>query len=317
VPPTPTPTSVARLEESDLAAADAVFRLAFGTALGLAEPKRFAEGAELVRTRWLADPACAFKAESRGELVGCAFITRWGSCALFGPLAVHPDYWDRGVGRLLWEVRLPFLDRWDAKHAALFTRTETKNVHLYQKFGFWPGFLTALTAKQLDAAPRTDIQWRTFAELPADERGGGLDDCRRLTDAVHPGLDLEREIRALDLQGLGDTILVDDDGLCGFAVCHAGAGSEAGPGACYVKFAAVVPGEGAPRRFERLLDACEGYAAAGGFPRLVAGVNTGRHEAYRSLLERGHRPFALGVAMHRPNEPAYDRPGVYVLDDRR
>jgi GNAT superfamily N-acetyltransferase len=319
VPPaTNADITVAPLEESDLAAADAVFRLAFGTALRLPEPHRFAEGAELVRTRFLADPACAFKAECRGELVGCAFITRWGSYAVFGPLAVHPDYWNHGVGRLLWEVRLPLLERWGATHASLFTRAETKNLHLYQKFGFWPGFLTALTAKQLDAVPGAGAPWRTFAALPADEREGGLDDCRRLTDALHPGLDLEREIRALDLQGLGDTILLDDDrGLGGFAVCHAGAGSEAGPGACYVKFAAVAPGEGASRRFERLLDACESYAAARGLPRLVAGVNTGRHEAYRSLLDRGHRPFALGVAMHRPNEPAYDRPGIYALDDRR
>jgi GNAT superfamily N-acetyltransferase len=313
-----TRVTVAPLEESDLAAADAVFRLAFGTALGLPEPRRFAEGAELVRTRWLADPACAFKAESRGELVGCAFVTRWGSYAVFGPLAVHPNYWDHGVGGLLWEVRLPLLDRWGASHAALFTRPETKNVHLYQKFGFWPGFLTALTAKELDTGPRAGASWRTFAELPADARAGGLEDCRRLTDAVYPGLDLEREIRVLDAQGLGDTILVDDDdGLGGFAACHAGAGSEAGPGACYVKFAAVAPGEGAPRRFQRLLDACEGYAATRGLTRLVAGVNTGRHEVYRSLLDRGQRPYALGVAMHRPNEPAYDRPGVWVLDDRR
>jgi GNAT superfamily N-acetyltransferase len=315
---TDTDLTVGPLEESDLAAADAVFRLAFGTALGLPEPRRFAEGAELVRTRWLADPECAFKAESQGELVGCAFVTRWGSHALFGPLAVHPDYWDRGVGRLLWEVRLPLLERWGATHAALFTRAETKNVHLYQKFGFWPGFLTALTTKQLDEAPGTSVSSRRFAELPADARGATLADCRRLADAVHPGLDLEREIVALHRQRIGDTILVDDKGgLTGFAVCHAGAGSEAGPGACYVKFAAVAPGRGASRRFEHLLDACEAYAAVQGLGRLVAGVNTGRREAYRSLLGRGHRPFAFGVAMHRPDEPAYDRPGVYVLDDRR
>jgi hypothetical protein len=158
----------------------------------------------------------------------------------------------------------------------------------------------------------------TLAELPAHERNVALADCRQLTDAIYPGLDLEREIRALDLQGLGDTILVPDDNhLTGFAVCHTGTGSEAGPGTCYVKFAAVAPGADAARRFERLLDACEAYAVGRGLSRLLVGVNTGRHDADRILLDRGHRPFALGVAMHRPNEPAYDRPDVYVLDDRR
>lgn len=317
LPATDADVTIASLGESDLAAADAVFRLAFGTALGLPEPHRFAEGAELVRTRFLADPARAFKAEAHGELVGCAFVGRWGSYALLGPLAVRPDHWDRGVGRLLWEARLPLLESWGTTHAALFTRAETKNVHLYQAFGFWPGSLTALTAKQLDRAPGPGVP-HTFSELPASAREAALAECRELTDSLYPGLDLETEIRAVAVQMLGDTILLEDeDGIRGFAVCHAGAGSEAGPGTCYVKFAAVESGEGAPRRFERLLDACERYAAARGLTRVVAGVSTARREAYRTLLDRGHRPFAFGVAMHRPDEPGYDRPDVYALDDRR
>lgn len=315
---TDTGVAVGPLEERDLPAADAVLRLAFGTALGLPEPRRFAEGAELVRTRWLADPESAFKAEAGGELVGCAFVGRWGSFAVFGPLAVRPDHWDRGIGRQLWEARLPLLERWGVAHASLFTRPEPKNIHLYQSFGFWPGFLTALTAKQLSDGPAGTPGWHGLAGLGADERATAVEQCRRLTDAIHPGLDLRREIDAVAVQGVGDTLLVEEGGaLRAFAVCHAGTGSEAGSGTCYVKFAAVVPGSGAGRRFERLLDACESYAAGRGLSRLVAGVNTARREAYRTLLERQHRPFAFGVAMHRPYEPAYDRPGLYVLDDRR
>jgi GNAT superfamily N-acetyltransferase len=242
---TGTGVAVGPLEERDLPAADAVLRLAFGTALGLPDPRRFAPGAELVRTRWLSDPESAFKAEAGGELVGCAFVRRWGSFAVFGPLAVRPDYWDRGVGRLLWEARLPLLDRWGVTHASLFTRVEPKNIHLYRSFGFWPGFLTALTAKQLGGAPAGTPGWRSLAGLGADERTTAVDECRRLTDAIHPGLDLRREIDAVAVQGLGDTVLVEEGGaLGGFAVCHADAGSEAGPGTCYVKFAAVAPAIG-------------------------------------------------------------------------
>src|SRR5262245_58719355 len=209
-PITATGITVAPLEEGDVSAADAVFRLAFGTALGLPEPRRFAEGSALVRTRWLADPAGAFKAELQGELVGCAFVARWGSYALFGPLAVHPDHWDRGVGRLLWEIRLPLLEHWGATHASLFTRAEPKHLHLYQKFGFWPGSLTALTAKRVETVPGpgVSVAWRTFADLAAGTREDALGACRRITEALHSGLDLEREITALDVQGLGDTLLV-------------------------------------------------------------------------------------------------------------
>ena len=91
-------------------------------------------------------------------------------------------------------------------------------------------------------------------------------------------------------QGIGDTLVVPgDDELDGVAVCHCGAGSEAGSDTCYVKFAAVRPGAGAADRFERLLDACEAFAADSALERLVAGVNTGRLDAYRRLLSRGFR----------------------------
>lgn len=305
------------LEERDLPAADRVLRLAFGTMRGLPVPERFAEGAELVRCRFAAGSGAAFAAEVDGELVGSAFVARWGSFAVFGPLSVHPDLWDRGVGQRLWAERLPLLDEWGVTHASLFTAPHsTKHVHLYQKFGFWPRLLTALTARAVPPARGT--VFARCSELSEAAQDTLVDRCRALTDELQPGLDLECEIRAVAERALGEIVLVDDEqGLAGFAVCHGAAGSEAVPGTCYVKFAAARSGAGAADRFERLLDAVEEFAATAGLERLEAGVNLGRHEAYRLLLARGYRPFVQGVALHRPNEDAYDRPDVFAIDDRR
>jgi hypothetical protein len=66
-----------------------------------------------------------------------------------------------------------------------------------------------------------------------------------------------------------------------------------------------------------LLQACEELAAMKGLSRLVAGNNTARHEAYRSMLGRGFRTELQGVAMQRHNEAGYNRPGVYLIDDWR
>ena len=77
------------------------------------------------------------------------------------------------------------------------------------------------------------------------------------------------------------------------------------------------PGSDAEARFARLLAACEALAAAQGLERLVAGVNTARREAYRRMLARGFRTEVLGLAMDRPDEAAYNRPGAYVIDDWR
>jgi len=46
-------------------------------------------------------------------------------------------------------------------------------------------------------------------------------------------------------------------------------------------------------------------------------MNIARHEAYRVMLGRGFRTDFQGVAMHRDNEPGYNQPGVYLIDDWR
>ena len=102
------------------------------------------------------------------------------------------------------------------------------------------------------------------------------------------------------------------------AICHLGAGTEAGGNTCYVKFAAVRPGDGAPERFEELLEACESFAAESGLGRLVVGIDTGRRDAYRRLLARGFRAEQVGVSMWlRPDEDRLDTADRYVIDDRR
>ena len=101
------------------------------------------------------------------------------------------------------------------------------------------------------------------------------------------------------------------------AVCHVGAGTEAGSGTCYVKFGAVRPGPGAERWFGVLIDACHVLAAELGASVLVAGANAGRERAWRVLAGRGFRRDFQGVTMHRPNEPGYSTNDSFVIDDWR
>jgi hypothetical protein len=155
-------------------------------------------------------------------------------------------------------------------------------------------------------------------ELAPRERAGCLDECRALTETIHAGLDVRVEIEAVANQALGDTVLVrNGKTLVGLAVCHVGAGSEAGSGAAYVKFGAARSGPSAVQNFDRLVSACEEFARTRGAERLVAGVNTARHDACRALIGRGFRTMLQGVAMLRPNEPGWNRGDCFVLDDWR
>src|SRR5438067_1016575 len=80
------PVVIRPLTEADLADADRVFRVAFGTFLGVPEPRQFFGDAEFVRTRWRSGNDAAFAAVREDRLVGSNFGTNWGSVGFFGPL---------------------------------------------------------------------------------------------------------------------------------------------------------------------------------------------------------------------------------------
>ena len=309
--------TVRPLRAEDIPAADRIFRVAFGTFLGVPDPPSFMGDAGYIRTRWLADPASAFAAEVSGQLVGSNLATQWGSVGFFGPLTVEPRFWDSGIGSRLMEPIVGLFDQWKVTHAGLFTFPHSvKHLGLYQKFGFWPRFLTSVSSKQV--APARKAAYAMFSKATPERRAELINDCRELTHAIYDGLDLEHEIHAVETHKLGDTLLVEEDSkVAALAVCHCGSGTEAGSGTCYIKFGAARPGPKVAESFERLLDACEAFAADRGLMRLVAGVSTARQDACRRMMARGFRADLVGVAMMRNNEPGYSRPDVYAIDDWR
>lgn len=305
--------SVRSLREQDLAASDRILREAFDRFTGV--ENLFADK-DYVRTRWKADPGMAIAAESEDGMLGSNFMAAWGTFGFFGPLSVEPSHWDQGIGKSLVEVTLDMLAAAHVKHTALFTFSHSpKHQGLYQRFGFWPQYLTPILQWPVPDTVASGQPLR-FGDLQEGERANALRECRQITDGLLDGLDVSREIRAVHAQGLGDTVLLYGDRLTGFAICHAGPGTEAGSGLCYIKFAALRAGlEDA--HFDRLLDACAALAQGFGADRIEAGANTACHEAYRRLMQRGARAGLVGVAMDRPNATAYNRPGTYVLSDWR
>jgi len=309
---------IRRLAERELEDADRIMRVAFGTFVGFPDPATFMGDASYVRNRWTASPASAFVAEVGGRLVGSNFATRWGTFGFFGPLSVDPRLWNQGLARPLMEPVIETLDTWGVTHAGLFTFAQSpKHIALYQKFGFRPRALTLVLEKTLRATDLPPGSWSTYSQLDARRRSEALSACRNLTDRIYPGLDVTPEIESIDRQSLGDTVILQDADLLGFAACHSGPGSEAGSGVWYLKFGAVAPGPRAREHFRRLLAACELRAGSAGATRIVAGVNAARHEAYEELLLAGFRISLTGISMHRPNEPGFSRPGMFVIDDWR
>jgi GNAT superfamily N-acetyltransferase len=312
-------TAVRPLTQADLPDAARICHTAFGTFLGAPEPEKFWTDRDYVRGRFGAEHVAAFAVEQAGKLAGSNFATRWGSVGFFGPNTVRPDQQGTGCGKALVEAVSNQFDQWGVRHAALCTFPHSPlHIALYGKFGFRARFLAPImrvpSRKGGDAGARS-----RYSELPANERPAIESSCRALTDMLYDGLDLGAEIRTVAARRLGDTLLVweDTSQLAAFAICHWGPASEAGEDCCYIKFGAVRPGPRDAERFAALLDACSALAATAGMPYVVAGVNLSHEDAYLHMLARGFRADFNVVTMHRPNEMAYFRAGLYVLDDLR
>ena len=296
----------------------------------------YAEDADYIKSRFHANQSGAYVAEVNEKLVGSNITTNWGSVGFFGPLTIHPDYWNKRIAQKLLEPTMKLFDKWNTKYAGLFTYANSlKHIDLYQKFNFWPYCLTVIMSKMVLHTHNTksNLKWSKFSKLVDNKEINDIEQyqqkqlkflnaCRTLTNSIYNGLDLSIEILSVYKQELGDTILLwqnhDSDNTniipIGLAVCHVGPGSEAGSNKCYVKFGAVKPGPNA-ENFERLLEACEAFAAEKEMTHLIAGINTSRYNAYRKMLLKGFRSYMTGIIMQRYNEPGYNRPDVYAIDD--
>jgi GNAT superfamily N-acetyltransferase len=316
------PIKIGLLKQSELEEAGRIVRLAFGTFLGLPNPLDFMGDRNLMAPRWRSTHVKVIAAREGDRLIGSNVATRWGSFGFFGPLTVLPEYWDRGVAQRLLEATMTIFDRWGVRHTGLFTFPQSaKHVGLYQKFGYWPCYLTAIMTRTPEANPASRAKLAPAAALLSaftkSQREQAIQACGNLTHKIDKGLDLTGEIRAVLKQRTGDVVLTYTRGvLDAFAVCLHGPGSEGGETTCYVKFGAARGGAGAGERFDKLLDACEAFASSRG-ATVEAGVNLAREAAYRRLRSHGYRVTTQGVAMQRPHTDGFNRADAYVIDDWR
>jgi predicted N-acetyltransferase YhbS len=253
----------------DLPAADAVLRSAFDTFTSV--DGLFGD-ADYLHSRWRADPRRVLVAELAGEVVGSNIATSWGSVAWFGPLSVVPRLWNEGVAHPLLDATHELLARSGATELGLFTFPQSpKHLSLYARHGYWPGALVLVTERRV--ARRPSVALTLHGRLADREQRQVQSDVTALASAVHSGLDLAGEVRSTSQLDLGDTVLLHDAGLSALAVCHLGAGTEAGSGRCRIKSALVRPGSQAPQRLTELLDGVDALAVDRGVDTVITGVS--------------------------------------------
>jgi hypothetical protein len=177
--------SIRLLEEADLAAADAVLKLAFQSTTSRLHDLRLYR--QIQADGWIA----AFQA---GKLVGTAGAANYGAFAHVGLMAVHPDAQRQGIGQALMQFLLADLER--QRVPLVILDASAAGRPLYEKLGFVPYDGTLVFQRQgffliqSQNAPVHSLSVRDLDELVQSDTGVFGADRRRVLQVLleaYPG----------------------------------------------------------------------------------------------------------------------------------
>ena len=197
------------LQEHELPEAEKLLRLSFGTFLGLSEPMNFGNGATYTN-RWYRDPLAVFAAKVDNKLVGFSMVANWGCCGGFGPIVVHPEYWDQGIGYPLMKTSWSKFEEWDTQQIIFCTHANSsKHIHFYGKVGAEPRFLIALCTKAISASQlKPIVKAQRYSQLSPEEQENSLKAAYQLTNKIYSGLDWRSEILLLQQLSIGESLFI-------------------------------------------------------------------------------------------------------------
>lgn len=227
-----------------------------------------------------------------GAMVGFVLARTWGEVGWFGTFGVPTQFQGMSIGRSLIEVVTEQLKR-SCRIVGLETMPESgSNIGLYTKTGFAVTFPTLILdlslikqADRLSGMDRDDvILWGRGDEATKLSMLHGI---RTIADALVPGLDYTREIKAICEYHLGETVVAMDGGsVAGFAAVRTVPyrGSDT-TGRGYIHILAIHPDADSEAVLLNLLRQIWNRCASIGLTRLVTGLG-GRYQSALGLLMR-------------------------------
>jgi GNAT superfamily N-acetyltransferase len=240
--------------------------------------------------------------DAEGQMVAFNMVHQSGVEGWMGPLAVRPDRQGEGLGSTMVRLGIEWLKAQGARTIGLETMPRTvENIGFYSRLGMVPGPLTVTLVhdvpRRVGAAPLL----LSATGQPLEQ---GVEECRKLTDELAPGVDFSREITLTHELGIGDTTLLRDGGeLRAFALWHS-TPLAAGRAKDEVRVLKLVARSLAA--FERLLDALHGTAAVERVGRIAIRCQTEYADAYLRLIGAGYRVHWTDLRMilrELPHQP--------------
>jgi hypothetical protein len=228
-----------------------------------------------------------------------------------GPLAVRTDRQFGGVGKVIVGAALEWLRSEGVSTIGLETMPRTvENIGFYGKMGFIPHHLTVTmtTDPVREAVPGKPV---CLGDLTDADRNAAMDRCRVRLNESAPGYDFTREfVLTHDLE-IGDTVILERDGvLRGFALWHSAPLTGDGP-SDELRLLKLFADSG--ETFEKLVKITEQCAVDLGIPRIAIRCQTAYSDAYRALIRLGYSVRWTDLRMTLQGFPEAKMPSGEIL----
>lgn len=223
--------------------------------------------------------------DAEGHMVAFNMVHRSGTEGWMGPLAVRPDRQGEGLGSAMVRTGIDWLRSQGATTIGLETMPRTvDNIGFYSRIGLVPGPMTVTLVRD---APRRSVGSAELLSGAGAAWPERLEECRRLTDRLLPGVDFTRELVLTRELGIGDTTLArEGETLTGFALWHS-TPLAAGRPKDELRVLKLVTAT--PDTFERLMQSVQLSATSERVSRVAIRCQTEFSAAYLKLIELGYR----------------------------
>ncbi len=203
-----------------------------------------------------------------------------------GPLAVRPDRQGLGLGKAVVETAIDWLRDQGVRTLGLETMPRTvENIGFYSRLGFTPGHLTVTLTGEIGSRGGR-AHYTRLSALSEAERSAVLERCRERLQRSVPGYDYTREHEITTELGIGDTVVIGDQTVQGFALWHSAALADSRPSD---ELRVLKLFADSPSSFARLVVALEGCAAGLRLRRVAIRCQSSYEEVYHGLIAKGYR----------------------------
>jgi GNAT superfamily N-acetyltransferase len=249
--------------------------------------------------------------DADGHMIAFNMVHRSGTEGWMGPLAVRPDHQGEGLGSSMVRTGIDWLRSQGATTIGLETMPRTvDNIGFYSRMGLVPSHLTVTLVHDV---PRRPIGVPELLSASGSAWTRWMEECRRLADAILPGVDFTRELALTHDLGVGDTTLLrEGERLAGFALWHSIPLAAGRPKDELRVLKLVATDE---HVFERLLHALQLTAAGERVNRVAIRCQTEFSTAYLRLIELGYRVHWTDLRMLLQGYPQRTPPAGILMSN--